>query len=745
MPDGADAGGTADCGASSSSTSVARDTALTAWTIVSQPIGTRPGLPITYTPSDGTTEWQPVNAACAGPDPNNECSAPVASGDVTGRTDVLCSNGADDIIGDAGGTGGVSETDWPDMSGSRWPLPALLRTSASAANGGSGAPTGGPNAYVLGASPWPTIGPNAFAFGAIDTAMLTRLYLSGTAPFPLPSSVRLQVASATSSYASQAGLGVSAVLRGGSPDRPPDDGFICFDSPDDSVMSASLRTPDADRVIPRWTIITSAVDLRFSYWGDMTQVLLDWACITVGAGEPDADGDCDPDATDSNDAVKDIDGDLVPDGIERALGSNPTVADTDGDGSDDFHEITLFTDPTVADSDGDGQGDRRDDFPTNGYGSDTADAANAFDDNCPAVANGSADGDPIRPGIQASQLNTDSLRQYHGMGIGTGDSTNPTEDLEGDACDTDDDNDGLPDATERVFTIVPWSGGTDPGGADLPDTSICAGPGLGAPPIDQQLASGGPSGKTWSMDGPYMGDMDLDMVLDGRECEFRSRPDLALRAIATCNNVVVDPDGCAQPNNGLGGGAAADPDGDGLFLAFSPAAHTAVEATYRTMGINIGAGVVENDIDGDGLVGTADRNADHYDPAGYDTWQSIGGGLEALSYGSAPGILDTDRDRCVDDLEIIDTSGNGKADAGDQLQFVIKKNAGPNYGKLDPDYDGDIDYYDLVNWDFNRNKTLDAGDQLLMANAVAKGYQLDSCGNGGYPQPVIGALAKNLP
>jgi hypothetical protein len=774
VPDGS---GGVNCGAGSSSTTVPKDTALNSWSLIRQPIGNRLGLPITFTPSDGTTEWQTVAPACAAGS-NNECNyaydagwnptAGSITGEVTARSDILCTNGADDVLGKPGGTTGNPATQWPDLT--RWPAPSYVRTSASGFNGGFGLPTAGSaNAYVWGITPFPKNPPNAFTFGSIDTSVLTQLYLTGIAPFALPDPVRLQLASGVSSYASQSsdpanglGLGVSVALLGGSPDNPPTDSFTCLDSPQDSVSTTTyLKTPNADRVIPRWVYIASAADID----DGTQQVLLDWQCVTVGAGEPDADGDCDPDATDSNDGVKDIDGDLLPDGVERFLGSSPTVADTDADGSGDFEEMVNFTDPTVADSDGDGQADKRDLIPTNG--TETADATDATDDNCPADANGAADGDPSRPGVQASQLNTDSLYQYHGHTLNADGSTaslfadksNPDEDFDGDACDEDDDNDEMPDATELVFTIVPWSGTSDPGGADLPDSAVCAAPGVGVAPLAPV------PGTSWAVNGPWDGDMDADLVLDGRECQFRSRPDMALKATASCVAAPADPDGCAQPKNGGAGGATDDPDGDLLFLnGGGGASHVAVEATMRTTGINVcrvGAGEPpcpaggsatgqDNDTDNDTLIGSGDKDSDRdfceslvgcTRPAAPNNTAAAQDGLEVIFYGTGPATFDTDRDGCPDAEEIADITGDFKVNSSDQLQFVTAKNAVPALGKLDTDNDGDVDNYHLANKDLNKDKSLNAPDQLMMAQIIAAAGAC-SATEGAI---AIGKLAKNLP
>ncbi len=772
------------CGPGSSSTTTPRDTALDTYSIISRPIGTRFGASSIFTPNDGPSEWQVVAPICGGLDANNECTAATVTGDVTARLDLQCSNGADDILGGAGGTGGDPATEWPKKdpdgggAGTGWNNVDFVRTSAASFYGGGGAPTGGANAYVPGIAPFPSSAPNAFTFGSIDTSILTQVYLAGTAPFALPAAVRLQLFSSFSSYASQSsspgtgeGLGVSTSLLGGSPDNPPSDGFTCLDSPQDSVATTTyLKTPDADRVIPRWTFIASAADID----DGTQQVLLDWQCVTVGAGEADADGDCDPDATDTDDANKDIDGDLLPDGIESFLGSSPTSANSDGDAADDFEEMVNFTDPADADSDDDLQLDKKDLTPTNG--TETADASDATDDNCPAIANadkdgvagGPQDGDPSRPGDQVSQLNTDSLYLHHGhtqnadgsvASPATGDKSNPDEDIDGDACDDDDDNDQMPDATEASFTIVPWSGTSDPGGSgDAADSAACASPGTAG--SSSPLVPPGHS--SWAADGPWDGDMDADLVLDGRECQFRARPDLALRATASCGTVPVDPDGCAQPNNGAGGGAIDDPDGDLLFL--KGGSHTTVETALRTMGINVcratdseppcpvGLSTTgqDNDVDNDGLAGNLDRDSDRdycdssvgcSRPATPSTAALVQDGPEVLFYGTGPSSFDTDRDGCPDAEEISDHSGDFRTTAGDQLLFVIAKNAAPALGKLDPDADGDVDNYHLANKDLNKNKTLDAGDQLIMAAIIAAPGACATTEGA----VVIGKLAKNLP
>lgn len=719
------------CSASNPAT-LAQNTTYTSWTVINLPVGNRLAVPTTFTPMDGG-EWSSAPVPCGPVDANNRCSAAASTGVISLRTDVMCDQ-VIDALADSGSAGGNINL-WPDVS--LWTPPAFTRIAASPALGGNGPLLAAdPDDYIHAQAPQP----GTWDFVSSDLAQLTTLLVGGTTPFTIGGGLKLNHVAHASTYPGQTGLVATATLLGDSPDRPPDDDMsLCFSAPRDSITSMSfLTTPAADTIIPRWTLLESEPDL-----GDRTvSRILDWQCDVIGAGVPDADGDCDPDATDSDDANKDIDGDLVPDGVELAYNSSPTTADTDGDGADDYAEIFQFTDPQDPDSDNDGQADKQDVIPTNGptvpAGNDLThaqlnpdlyyDADDASDDNCPNEAN-------------PTQLNTDALWQYHGMGgnadpdgagsfIGqntsTGDRTNPDEDPWGDACDDDDDNDELTDAAEASLRIRPWSGFTDGGGdcipeptcsvsGDVADTTVCVS-------ADVYPAAALPI----RVMSPVMGDVDYDMVLDGRECQFRSRPDASCRNSAADAGCVSPPEalfcsgnfvtlatlasGCAQPAPSASGGSwpaasgatevglsatsctnyldddgdtiindgcpglqnpgGGDVDADFLYMPGTASQHVGTETFFRTRNIITGLGSQVDDIDGDGQVGSADADSDRDfvnlgAPAFTPTSVYLRGGIEIRYYGTNPSMVDTDGDGCWDGDEITDLNGDGFQNIGD--------------------------------------------------------------------------------
>jgi hypothetical protein len=161
-------------------------------------------------------------------------------------------------------------------------------------------------------------------------------------------------------------------------------------------------------------------------------------------------------------------------------------------------------------------------------------------DNCPDVAN-------------AGQQNGDGRPLGNGPGVSGDDGTVPDGDSAGDACDLDDDNDGLADIADSnplgaCATFAGWTDGhPSPARADM----------------------------TWS-DGTMLSmDTDGDMVTDGAECAQGTNPRSAsmsdrLACHGPLGGVDTDDDGlldawevCKWGTLASGAGSA-DTDGDGL-------------------------------------------------------------------------------------------------------------------------------------------------------------------------------------
>jgi len=148
----------------------------------------------------------------------------------------------------------------------------------------------------------------------------------------------------------------------------------------------------------------------------------------------DDDGDGVPDTADgyaliSLGALLDNDSDGFPnDCDEDCLASGMTAdSDDDNDGVEDTSDAFPLDATETADSDADGVGDNSDAFPddaTEAVDSDN-DSVGDNSDNCPSLSN-------------TAQLNTDG-------------------DAEGDACDSDDDNDGFSDEQEELDGTNPLS------------------------------------------------------------------------------------------------------------------------------------------------------------------------------------------------------------------------------------------------------------------------------------------------
>ena len=125
----------------------------------------------------------------------------------------------------------------------------------------------------------------------------------------------------------------------------------------------------------------------------------------------------------------DTDSDGFPDNCdEDCLATGMTAdSDDDNDGVEDTSDAFPLDATETVDSDADGVGDNSDAFPDDAAESVDSDSDSVGDnaDNCPSLSN-------------TSQLNTD-------------------EDAEGDACDSDDDNDGFSDDQEELDGTNPKS------------------------------------------------------------------------------------------------------------------------------------------------------------------------------------------------------------------------------------------------------------------------------------------------
>jgi hypothetical protein len=206
----------------------------------------------------------------------------------------------------------------------------------------------------------------------------------------------------------------------------------------------------------------------------------------------------------------DADGDGLPDAAEIAQGTNPNDPDTDDDGFNDPPDLTyagVNTDPAK--------------------------------DNCPTVSN-------------PTQVNTDSAAFLNGPLVPADDITVANGDRFGDACDSDDDNDGAPDASEPLY----------------PDPTCPAATGP-TQPLDR--------------------DTDGDHLLDGWECQNGS-----------------DPVNAASKFIGSG---SADADGDNTLDLWERRGHNTSISSTETDGDGCPDLVEIVSVDGNRSVGDADRLA----------------------------------------------------------------------------------------------------------------------------------------
>ncbi len=593
------------CGAGSSDT-IAQ--AGTQYNVIQLQAGSRLTLPVTYTPTDF-----PTAASLDG----------ASVGTVTAQTDVFCNAAYRDVLAAPPHTGNTVL--WP-ASWTGYDFlhedPPFVGAADVAAEAASGIEWPTDDSFLMTIKPTPG---DATGIISHDKAILTDLKLEGGGTINLynntGSTSPLSLLTEASTY--NPGLRTSVAILAGAPSPP--GGFLCLDSPQNSVAESTVTgIPAVDGLYPRFTVFTSAADLRA---GTVSR-LIDLQCVRVGAAVTDTDGDCIGDTTDPAPLVADADGDALVDGIEAELGTSRTVADSDGDGADDFTELANFTRPilggsvacpapfatigpnatvggvavpnnTAIDTDCDGQMDR----PENG-GDEVAAFPNniadtSVDDNCPNDFN-------------PNQENSDSppYNVTPAPGSTPYDHTDPSSDDAGDACDTDDDNDGISDVAEAGLAIEP---------APVVGDSFC----------EQSTGGGDPQNDPTD---PLNADTDQDYAMDGIECRYLRNPQSALSRI---------PDEAVD--------------------------NLSAEDFWRTEKINVTTGGVENDdFDGpggagDGQTGTADSDSD--DDALID-------GTEVKYYGTDPSNDDTDSDGCTDGEEAGDINSNRQINVADLQQIA---------------------------------------------------------------------------
>jgi hypothetical protein len=431
----------------------------------------------------------------------------------------------------------------------------------------------------------------------------------------------------------------------------------------------------------RWAVFVSALDVVN---GELQGVLVN-NCKYVSANFPalssqvappvgsDDDGDCLEDGAteepgrsgfvDSNDADADQDDDGIVDGIEVAWGSCPNLTfvftvgahgfafdcstvvnatDTDADGRSDLEELMAtgnnLSNPRNVDTDGDGDNDGGIgwDLDDNGSPDTTLPVGNmqALAGGATAAAKDHAAfqivGGTIRPFegdnctniVNGSQANSDSERPG---GAGTKDQTNPDEDTTGDACETDNDNDGFNDIAELT---------------NLVETT---GSGPAAPACRQTAGGAFAAGATTTGDE----DSDGDRVLDGAECqEGRNPVDGAEKPAINSPCTTGQLESCESDGDGIG---------------------ELTEAIERTTGINqisalslscgsgqlcdidLGRAAQDATVAGTTNNGRADFDSDS---------DGLRDGVEYYVWGTSPANMDTDADGCPDGVEVFSVNDN---------------------------------------------------------------------------------------
>ena len=446
-------------------------------------------------------------------------------------------------------------------------------------------------------------------------------------------------------------------------------------------------------------------------------------CPTISNNtQTDTDSDtvgdaCDVD--DDNDGVADG-SDIFPlDGTESidtdtdGIGNNSDT-DDDGDGMSDVFEMLYGLDPLVDDASGDLDGDSSTNLqefingtdPTSAPGTTTdLDGDSVVDalDNCPSTSN-----------VAQTDTDTDSL---------------------GDACDTDDDNDSVPDVIDAFPLDSNESVDTDLDGignnADTDDDGDGVADSSDAFPLD---ASESVDTDADGVGNNTDGDDDNDGVVDGSD------------AFPLNNAESVDTD-----SDGTGNNADTDDDADGVIDTVDDFPLDASE-TVDTDSDGIGNNT-DTDDDGDSVIDTSDdfpldatetvdtdgdgigNNTDSDDDA-----DGMPDAFETL-YGLDPLVDDANADADSDSVlnideylggtnpnvvnsSITDTDGDGVTDVTDNCPAIANGAAEDN--QLDTDSDGAGDVCDA---DDDNDGVIDTSDAFPFDAAESVDTDADGTGN----------------
>jgi hypothetical protein len=247
-----------------------------------------------------------------------------------------------------------------------------------------------------------------------------------------------------------------------------------------------------------------------------------------------------------------------------------------------------------------------------------------------------------------------------------GDKTNPGADMLGDACDPDIDNDGLTNFAESNL----WT---------LSTAQHTSGPWCVAPNT---------SGAANTATDPTKADTDADGGLDGIECQMNANPlDAGSRYANAQSGEDPDLDGLFIPGN---------PDGNGVAENFYDTQEIALvpgmTCPVATAGACAGGQLV--DIDGDGLIGSADADSDG---------DGLQDGWEVKFYGTNPANPDSDGDGCSDGMEAADINGDRRVTSIDEGQVYAHygSDRDPVTHQLDPT---------LSDYDINKDGAINATD-----------------------------------